>query len=62
MNVTSRPVPRAEQVGSLKRPARLIAANEAVYKPGHVAIEEAERAHGPVSYTHLPPGASGPNV
>jgi 5-methyltetrahydropteroyltriglutamate--homocysteine methyltransferase len=46
MNVSSRPVPRAEQVGSLKRSPRLIAANEAVYKPGHVAIEEADRAHG----------------
>jgi methionine synthase II (cobalamin-independent) len=39
-------VPRAEQVGSLKRSARLIAANEAVYAPGHVAIEQAERARG----------------
>jgi 5-methyltetrahydropteroyltriglutamate--homocysteine methyltransferase len=41
-----RPVPRAEQVGSLKRSPRLVAANEAVYAPGHVAIEAAERAHG----------------
>jgi 5-methyltetrahydropteroyltriglutamate--homocysteine methyltransferase len=39
-------IPRAEQVGSLKRSARLIAANEAVYQEGHVAIENAERAHG----------------
>lgn len=43
---SSRPVPRAEQVGSLKRSPRLVAANEAVYAPGHVAIEAAERAHG----------------
>ena len=43
-----KPVPRAEQVGSLKRSARLVAANEAVYAPGHVAIEasERERARG----------------
>jgi 5-methyltetrahydropteroyltriglutamate--homocysteine methyltransferase len=41
-----RKVPRAEQVGSLKRSPRLIAANEAVYAPGHVAIEASERAHG----------------
>ena len=40
------PVPRAEQVGSLKRSARLIAANEALYAPGHVAIEEQERGRG----------------
>lgn len=39
-------VPRAEQVGSLKRSNRLIAANEAVYAPGHVAIEAGERARG----------------
>jgi 5-methyltetrahydropteroyltriglutamate--homocysteine methyltransferase len=39
-------IPRAEQVGSLKRSPRLIAANQAVYAPGHVAIEAAERAHG----------------
>jgi 5-methyltetrahydropteroyltriglutamate--homocysteine methyltransferase len=39
-------VPRAEQVGSLKRSQRLIAANEAVYAPGHVAIEASERLHG----------------
>ncbi|MGD8859377.1 MAG: cobalamin-independent methionine synthase II family protein [Myxococcales bacterium] len=39
-------VPRAEQVGSLKRSPRLIAANEAVYAPGHVAIEQAEREKG----------------
>lgn len=42
----TRPIPRAEQVGSLKRSARLIAANEAVYAPGHVAVEEAERTRG----------------
>jgi 5-methyltetrahydropteroyltriglutamate--homocysteine methyltransferase len=46
MKVTTRAVPRAEQVGSLKRSERLIAANEAVYAPGHVAIEASERAHG----------------
>jgi 5-methyltetrahydropteroyltriglutamate--homocysteine methyltransferase len=45
MNTSSRAVPRAEQVGSLKRSQRLIAANEAVYAPGHVAIEAAERTH-----------------
>jgi 5-methyltetrahydropteroyltriglutamate--homocysteine methyltransferase len=39
-------IPRAEQVGSLKRSNRLVAANEAVYAPGHVAIEASERAHG----------------
>jgi 5-methyltetrahydropteroyltriglutamate--homocysteine methyltransferase len=39
-------IPRAEQVGSLKRSARLIEANEAIYKPGHVAIEAEERAQG----------------
>jgi len=37
-------IPRAEQVGSLKRSPQLIAANEAIYAPGHVAIEAAERA------------------
>jgi 5-methyltetrahydropteroyltriglutamate--homocysteine methyltransferase len=36
-------VPRAEQVGSLKRSERLVAANQAVYQPGHVAVEDAER-------------------
>jgi len=46
MNPPSKLVPRAEQVGSLKRSPRLIAANEAVYAPGHVAIEASERAHG----------------
>ncbi len=46
MTPPKKPVPRAEQVGSLKRSARLIAANEAVYEPGHVAVEDAERAHG----------------
>ena len=39
-------IPRAEQVGSLKRSQQLIAANEAVYAPGHVAIEAAERGRG----------------
>ena len=39
-------VPRAEQVGSLKRSPQLIAANEAVYAPGRVAIEAQERARG----------------
>lgn len=46
MTSASKPTPRAEQVGSLKRSPRLIAANEAVYAPGHVAVEAAERAHG----------------
>jgi 5-methyltetrahydropteroyltriglutamate--homocysteine methyltransferase len=46
MKPISRLVPRAEQVGSLKRSERLIAANEALYAPGHVAIEAAERARG----------------
>jgi 5-methyltetrahydropteroyltriglutamate--homocysteine methyltransferase len=46
MTLEKGPVPRAEQVGSLKRSARLIAANESLYAPGHVAIEQAERAHG----------------
>ena len=41
---TRKPIPRAEQVGSLKRSERLVAANEAVYAPGHVAIENSERA------------------
>jgi 5-methyltetrahydropteroyltriglutamate--homocysteine methyltransferase len=39
-------IPRAEQVGSLKRSAQLIAANELLYAPGHVAIEAQERARG----------------
>jgi 5-methyltetrahydropteroyltriglutamate--homocysteine methyltransferase len=39
-------IPRAEQVGSLKRSPQLIAANEALYAPGHVAIEAQERARG----------------
>jgi 5-methyltetrahydropteroyltriglutamate--homocysteine methyltransferase len=43
---TRKPIPRAEQVGSLKRSERLIAANEAIYAPGHVAIEASERARG----------------
>lgn len=46
MTTTTRSAPRAEQVGSLKRSERLISANEAVYAPGHVAIEDAERARG----------------
>jgi 5-methyltetrahydropteroyltriglutamate--homocysteine methyltransferase len=46
MTNPTRFVPRAEQVGSLKRSNRLVAANEAIYAPGHVAIEAAERAHG----------------
>ena len=41
-----KPIPRAEQVGSLKRSQRLVAANEAVYAPGHVAIEAHEREQG----------------
>jgi 5-methyltetrahydropteroyltriglutamate--homocysteine methyltransferase len=41
--MTQPTVPRAEQVGSLKRSPRLVAANEAVYLPGHVAIEAHER-------------------
>jgi 5-methyltetrahydropteroyltriglutamate--homocysteine methyltransferase len=41
----SHAIPRAEQVGSLKRSAQLIAANEAVYAPGHVALEASERGH-----------------
>jgi hypothetical protein len=45
-STTDKPIPRAEQVGSLKRSPRLVAANEAVYAPGHVAIEAHERAHG----------------
>ncbi|HTB73991.1 MAG TPA: cobalamin-independent methionine synthase II family protein [Polyangiaceae bacterium] len=46
MSVAKRRVPRAEQVGSLKRSQRLIAANEAIYVPGHVALEDAERERG----------------
>ncbi len=46
MTTPTRFVPRAEQVGSLKRSSRLVAANEAIYAPGHVAIEASERAHG----------------
>lgn len=46
MNPKNKPIPRAEQVGSLKRSARLVAANEAVYAPGHVAVERAERERG----------------
>jgi len=44
--IANRAIPRAEQVGSLKRSDRLIAANEAAYAPGHLAIEASERAHG----------------
>jgi 5-methyltetrahydropteroyltriglutamate--homocysteine methyltransferase len=46
MSINKRSVPRAEQVGSLKRSTRLITANEAVYAPGHVAIEASERTRG----------------
>jgi 5-methyltetrahydropteroyltriglutamate--homocysteine methyltransferase len=46
MTSTTKTVPRAEQVGSLKRSDRLVAANEALYAPGHVAIEHSERARG----------------
>jgi 5-methyltetrahydropteroyltriglutamate--homocysteine methyltransferase len=46
MNASERAIPRAEQVGSLKRSDRLIAVNEALYAPGHVAIEASERARG----------------
>jgi 5-methyltetrahydropteroyltriglutamate--homocysteine methyltransferase len=46
MTVTTRTLPRAEHVGSLKRSPRLIAANEALYAPGHVAVEAAERGRG----------------
>src|SRR5262245_55319257 len=46
MTASTRAIPRAEQVGSLKRSERLIAANQALYAPGHVALEEAERARG----------------
>jgi 5-methyltetrahydropteroyltriglutamate--homocysteine methyltransferase len=45
-NGSNRAILRAEHVGSLKRSARLIAANEAVYSAGHVAIEAAERSRG----------------
>jgi 5-methyltetrahydropteroyltriglutamate--homocysteine methyltransferase len=44
--MSPRPIPRAEQVGSLKRSPQLIAANEQLYAPGHVAIEAQERARG----------------
>ena len=44
--MTDKPVPRAEQVGSLKRSPQLVAANEALYAPGHVAIEQSERTRG----------------
>ena len=39
-------IPRAEQVGSLKRSRQLIAANAAVYARGHVAVEQTERDRG----------------
>ena len=45
--MATKSIPRAEQVGSLKRSTRLIAANEAIYAPGHVALEASERARGP---------------
>jgi 5-methyltetrahydropteroyltriglutamate--homocysteine methyltransferase len=38
--------PRAEVVGSLKRPPRLVEANERIYAPGHFAVEAHERAKG----------------
>jgi 5-methyltetrahydropteroyltriglutamate--homocysteine methyltransferase len=38
--------PRAEVVGSLKRPARLIEANRRLYAPGHTAVHPEERAKG----------------
>jgi 5-methyltetrahydropteroyltriglutamate--homocysteine methyltransferase len=39
-------VPRAEVVGSLKRPERLIAANVAAYQSNHTAVHDAERSSG----------------
>jgi 5-methyltetrahydropteroyltriglutamate--homocysteine methyltransferase len=45
-DATGTATPRAEVVGSLKRPRRLIEANERVYAPGHVAVEAHERAKG----------------
>jgi 5-methyltetrahydropteroyltriglutamate--homocysteine methyltransferase len=41
-----RTIPRAETVGSLKRPARLIEANRRLYAPGHTAVQAHERAQG----------------
>jgi 5-methyltetrahydropteroyltriglutamate--homocysteine methyltransferase len=41
-----RAVPRAEVVGSLKRPARLVEANRRLYAPGHTAVQAEERAKG----------------
>jgi 5-methyltetrahydropteroyltriglutamate--homocysteine methyltransferase len=38
--------PRAETVGSLKRPGRLIEANQRLYAPGHTAVQAHERAAG----------------
>jgi 5-methyltetrahydropteroyltriglutamate--homocysteine methyltransferase len=39
-------LPRAEVIGSLKRPERLIAANVAAYRPNHTAVHAAERGSG----------------
>jgi 5-methyltetrahydropteroyltriglutamate--homocysteine methyltransferase len=41
-----RKTPRAEVVGSLKRPERLLDANRRVYAPGHTAVQEHERTQG----------------
>jgi 5-methyltetrahydropteroyltriglutamate--homocysteine methyltransferase len=41
-----RATPRAEVVGSLKRPQRLLDANQRLYAPGHTAVQEHERAKG----------------
>lgn len=41
-----RKTPRAEVVGSLKRPGRLLETNQRVYAPGHTAVQEHERARG----------------
>jgi 5-methyltetrahydropteroyltriglutamate--homocysteine methyltransferase len=41
-----RKTPRAETVGSLKRPQRLVEANQRLYAPGHTAVQEHERATG----------------
>lgn len=38
--------PRAEVIGSLKRPADLVAASKALYAPGHTAVHAEERAKG----------------
>jgi 5-methyltetrahydropteroyltriglutamate--homocysteine methyltransferase len=42
----SRATPRAEVVGSLKRPPRLLEANRRLYAPGHTAVHRAERDRG----------------